>query len=355
MSLAVSRLCNLCSIAPKVNYLSSNHYEFSLLPKTIADNRLVALYNLGNMKGISPVPRRKQFQALRHLVCGSDDDSGSDAQVESLRKLFRVTPRKQRWLWWDWNRRGGIQSVGMVIVSKGSVGFLYHSPAGPQQVNVKSLVELIREISLHVLTNGYRMIQRFVPTNQHPDVSVLMAAGFEELVELVYMVLPLGKQGSVGVEGKEYEFVNYENFRKGELETTIQRTYHGSLDCPRLVGVRSIPQIINSHKTTGEFTPQWWWILRFQGSPVGCVLVNQTTNKDVAEIIYLGVVPEFRGKALGELMLKHTATYAHCEGIKQLTLAVDSRNNVAINLYDRFGFRKSKNFSRYAYAMFAKK
>jgi ribosomal protein S18 acetylase RimI-like enzyme len=302
------------------------------------------------MKNISPVPWRKQFQALRHLVYGTDEDFGFDAHVESLRRLFKVTPRKRKWLWWHRSQDGEIQGVVMVLVSKGSVPFLYHSPVGGHQVNFESLVDLIRKVSLEVLNRGYCIIQRFVSERQHPDVSALLAAGFEELVKLVYMVAPLGKQSSAGVERKEYGFVNCKDSQNGELETAIQRSYHGSLDCPRLVGVRPISDIINSHKTTGEFTPQWWWILRSQGSPVGCILVNRTVNKDEAEIVYLGVVPEYRGKALGELMLKHISTCARCDGIKQLTLAVDSRNSVAIDLYERFGFRKK--FSRLAYTMF---
>ncbi len=315
--------------------------------------KIAPLYNLGKMKRISPVPRRKQLQAIRHLICGTDEDSGFAARVESLRKFFRVTPRKRKWLWWVQNRESGIQSVAMVLVSKGLVPFLYHSPVAGRRVNFESLVELIREISLHVLTHGHCMIQRFIPEKLHPDVSALTGAGFEQLVELVCMVAPLDKQSPTPPQGTEYEFVNYENFQAGQLETIIQSTYHGSLDCPRLVGIRPMHDIINSHKTTGKFTPQWWWILRFGGNPVGCMLMNRTRNKDEAEIIYLGVIPEFRGKALGELMLKYGTAYAHNNGIKQLTVAVDSRNSAAINLYERFGFRTT--FSRWSYAMFEKK
>ena len=302
------------------------------------------------MKCISPVPKRKEFQALRHLVCRIDEDSGFDARAESLRELFRATPRRRKWLWWNRNPEGEIQGVVMVLVSKGSVPFLYHSPADGQRVDFESLVNLIREVSRDVLSKGYPMIQRFVPEKSHPDAAALLGAGFEELVELTSMVAPLGEQRSAVDEVKGYEFVNYGNFRVRQLKTTIQSTYRGSLDCPRLVGVRPMSDIINSHKTTGIFRPQWWWMLRFKGKPVGCVLVNRTANQNEAEIIYLGVVPEFRGKGLGELMLRWTATCVHCEGVKQLTLAVDSQNSAAVNLYERFGFQKT--FSRWAYAMF---
>ncbi|MCK5113375.1 MAG: GNAT family N-acetyltransferase [Phycisphaerae bacterium] len=312
---------------------------------------MMSRYNIGKMKSISPVPTRKVPHALRHIICGTETDSGGDVHVESLRKLLKGTPRKRKWLWYARNPKGQIRSAAMVLVSKGSVPFLYHSPADGSEVHFESLVELLREISSAVLNREHCMVQRFVPENEHPDASALLAAGFEELVELVYMVLTLGDDPFVIPAAKGYEFVSYENICEGELEATIQQTYHGSQDCPRLVGVRPMPDIIESHKTTGLFTPQWWWVLRFEGKPAGCILLNRTEKSYEAEVIYLGVAPEFRGKTLGELMLKHGIASARSDGIKRMTLAVDSRNTVAVKLYEQFGFRKA--FSRYAYARFA--
>ena len=71
---------------------------------------------------------------------------------------------------------------------------------------------------------------------------------------------------------------------------------------------------------------------------MGCLLVNLHPDVNHAEIVYLGLIPEVRGRGWGLLLTRRAQQLArerHCE---RVVLAVDAANEPAARLYADAGF-----------------
>ena len=132
-------------------------------------------------------------------------------------------------------------------------------------------------------------------------------------------------------------FVPSENIERfGDL---IQRTYAGSLDCPDLDGIRSGADAIASHSATGVFMPEQWTIARRAGQDVGVQIFADHPEQDAWELVYMGILPEARGRGYGKTMLLQGLHRARDGGRGSVLLAVDGRNRFARRVYDDLDFR----------------
>jgi len=68
---------------------------------------------------------------------------------------------------------------------------------------------------------------------------------------------------------------------------------------------------------------------------------------DYGEVKRMFVRPEFRGKGLGKLMLRHLATYVVRQGANVLRLETGIHQVEAIGLYERWGFQRRGPFGEY--------
>jgi len=80
--------------------------------------------------------------------------------------------------------------------------------------------------------------------------------------------------------------------------------------------------------------------------PVG--LVELETAPEAAEIAYLGVVPEARGRGVGRALLAVAAAYAFSSGAPLLKVRAHDHEKAAIALYERLGFDLSDAVVTYA-------
>jgi len=211
------------------------------------------------------------------------------------------------------------------------------------------LASLARRTGQDALRSGLSVVQALLLPDAAPDVAMLESAGYRRLAELIYMRLNLASAPAPR-DDPELTWRDYQQFEPAELAEVITATYEGSLDCPALCGLRRASDAIAGHKATGIFRPQTWWIVEQNGRPAGCALLNDSKTDGVCELVYLGVVPSFRGRGLGRTMLRRAASEARASGRIAMTLAVDSHNIYARRLYDGEGFRVTGR--RFAYAMF---
>jgi len=124
------------------------------------------------------------------------------------------------------------------------------------------------------------------------------------------------------------------------LVAAMDRSYVDTLDCPELCGLRETRDILASHKDTGKFDPHTWWLVTYQGEPHGCALFSAVPDAASAELVYLGLSPEIRGKGLGKhLLLQGIEELRRRHATWPMTLAVDRRNAPALRLYGALGFR----------------
>ena len=98
-----------------------------------------------------------------------------------------------------------------------------------------------------------------------------------------------------------------------------------------------------SHKP--GFLPQATWLVCTGTSEDGfeeyCGTVQGIMDANrIGAIQNLGIVPEHRGRGLGELLMRKSLDGFRRAGLMRAFLEVTSRNDLAIRLYRRLGFSK---------------
>lgn len=184
--------------------------------------------------------------------------------------------------------------------------------------------------------------QRFAQILLDPEIadqarSAVLQADFIYLASLQYMARgafdPARIQPVPQVEWATLAEVSGDLFA-----ATIQRTYLDSRDCPALTGVRSMEEVLASHRCAGEFDPAGWYLLRHAGHNAGVILTARSPQRTALEIVYTGLVPEARGRGLGRLCVHKAILRARDLAIPSVSLAVDSGNEPALRLYAGLGF-----------------
>ena len=122
------------------------------------------------------------------------------------------------------------------------------------------------------------------------------------------------------------------------LEALLTQTYQDTLDCPGLAELRTPTDIVDGHLAAGEHHASLWTIAFENERPVGALLLAPSPSTDSTEVIYLGLVPEARGRGLGSALLAHGMTLAAQRPEPNIALAVDARNSPALALYTHAGF-----------------
>ncbi|HEX5165664.1 MAG TPA: GNAT family N-acetyltransferase [Thermomicrobiales bacterium] len=78
------------------------------------------------------------------------------------------------------------------------------------------------------------------------------------------------------------------------------------------------------------------------------VILTEEDTGQHAEIGHLGVLPGYRGRGLGRELLRWGVHYLRSRGVAEILLAVESRNNRALRIYERAGFVAVQEWPRWA-------
>ena len=136
----------------------------------------------------------------------------------------------------------------------------------------------------------------------------------------------------------------------GELAPVVERTYLGTLDCPRLGQIRSAAEIIEGYRQSPAFDPDGWYLVcepPSRGAGIGALILarhRSSTEVDdapgfVAELVYMGLVPEVRGRRLSRPLFEEAIRRVTASGAMRMILAVDECNTPAKRTYLGAGFR----------------
>lgn len=73
---------------------------------------------------------------------------------------------------------------------------------------------------------------------------------------------------------------------------------------------------------------------------IGFTLVKPTHGEGNGHLWIMGVIPEYRGKQLGSKLLHYAIVTLKKQSHKTMSLVVDTANEAALNLYEKFNFAK---------------
>ena len=297
---------------------------------------------------VQPVPAADYPRAMRFLAGGRRDDPRVRARAEGFRQTAHSAGDRAR-LWWAFRGRH-VRAVAMVLDTPGRASLLYYSPPTAPGVGKSALAGLVEAISRDAIDRGAAFVQAAVHPSATKDIRMLTEAGLSHLADLVDMRLDFDLSvPAPPAEPPAWRWHPYEQITEAQLAEVVLATYERSLDCPRLRGLRTGEQVLAGHRATGVFCPAGWCIAYApDGTPAGCLLVNDVADERASNVVYLGVVPACRGQGLAAAMLRRAESVARARDKLAITLAVDTRNTYAHSVYLRAGFVQVAERSVYA-------
>jgi ribosomal protein S18 acetylase RimI-like enzyme len=98
--------------------------------------------------------------------------------------------------------------------------------------------------------------------------------------------------------------------------------------------------VLASHRATGDYLPEHWYVARVDGSDAGVLILAGSPTRSAIEIVYMGVAPSHRGRGLALAMLHRALSISRTKRAESLILAVDASNMPAARVYEKFGFQR---------------
>ena len=238
---------------------------------------------------------------------------------------------------WAAQRHGELLAAMLIVPNPGRTAMAFVSPA-PVRSDAATAVYLARTACQAQPAAKVRIIQALLDPSQRNEAEVLTQAGFHGLASLVYMqrtaraaAVPLDLEDSV-------QCVHWSDRQRTIFARAIAASYQETLDCPGLLGLRQMDDIIAGHMGTGQFKPKLWFALHRDGDPVGVMLLNLVPRTGSMELVYLGISPLWRGRGIGRRLLAHGLGVAAEHGVTNVILAVDRSNKPALRMYRSMKF-----------------
>jgi len=186
---------------------------------------------------------------------------------------------------------------------------------------------------------GTKFAQCLLAPDDAVESTLLERHGFEHATDMFFLARTLtASDREMGPIANDLDHQIYDESMTRELGSIIERTYIGSLDCPFFNDTRTGQDAIASHRLSGCFDPAGWRIYRRGSENIGVLMMNEHPDQDAIELVYFGILPEFRGQGLGREVLTDGVHAASLTGRSVLFLAVDCGNIYANALYSELGF-----------------
>ncbi|WP_197529215.1 GNAT family N-acetyltransferase [Aeoliella mucimassa] len=282
---------------------------------------------------IRPCPADLHRDALR-MVLGSVDPEQRGSIIELLRPLAS---------------EGFDVFAGLVIAEQASelLGSIWlqpqvgrtatlwpaavaeHAPAGVSQRLAEAALQQAAVLPVS-------LVQTLLHRSDEPFTKVLESVGFSHLADLCYLLLTVPPRCEPVVE-PALEFVPSSS-DPALLEQLTTATYRETLDCPDLEGRRNIADVMDGYRTIGVHDPNLWSIVHWHGQPVGVLLMAPYPEANQWELVYMGVIPEARGQAIGGKILAELKCRASRAGVDHIVLAADAANHPALAMYSQAGY-----------------
>lgn len=229
----------------------------------------------------------------------------------------------------------GEQVVGVAAFTPqpGSVALVW-PPATVVSPRRKTCESLLRQLAGLLDRSGLKLAHALVPPASDA-AAPLLRTGFGLITRVLWMEL----EDKLPTNRRQAGFTvaPYSTDVDTQFVKLLERTGIETADCPEVHGIRTGREMLVGHRAVGEFDPVSWRIFSERENEIGLVLLNH--HAGYSEVVYLGVLPEHRGRGLGTQILRDALQAERQRGHTHFKLAVDSRNLPAMRVYRRLGFR----------------
>lgn len=196
---------------------------------------------------------------------------------------------------------------------------------------------LIAAVLDDLLRRGTEQVQLVLPHDDTRDSARLPAHGFQRLSDLLYLAW-FAQEHDRLASSATLRFTPLSEVDDAQLAEVVERTYQGTLDLPQLNGQRSVEAVLEEYRTTAPYDPALWFLVSDASQAVGCLLLADQAEHDYIELVYMGIVPEARGRRWGEQIVGFAQRQTRLRQRSRLALAVAADNHPATNMYNAGGF-----------------
>ena len=233
---------------------------------------------------------------------------------------------------------GAPMGAGLFVLQPDQTASVWPPFARPSATADEVTDAILQEMCRRIGRSGARIAQCLLEPDTTDARDALSRIGFEHLTDLTFMQRWL--DAPLPSPDVQFETIDFdEGTNHDRFANILERTLLGTLDCPEVNGLRTGAQALAGHRSVGEFRPSLWKISRVQGVDVGLLLMTEHSGQDAWEVVYMGLIPEARGRGYGRGMLLTGLHQAHDAGVESVQLAVDCRNLYAKRIYEELGFQ----------------
>jgi GNAT superfamily N-acetyltransferase len=253
------------------------------------------------------------------------------------------------WEGWRSGPPGSPAALFLALLLPGHTALIFIPQPDENGIDPAAQLDLTRGALGELATRNLYYGQALLEAAAHSRGELLRQAGFRSLAPLAYMERSATYPWTETPSAAGLEWLQFDERTGPEFARTILASYQDSLDCPELTGIRPIDDIIASHQAVGRFDPALWELACVNGQPSGCLLLARHTHAPIVEVVYTGVVPAWRQRGVGGLLLRRALEQCRAAGARRLSVVVDDRNTPAKRLYERFAFTPVTHREAYWY------
>jgi len=292
--------------------------------------------------GLAPPERRRS--ALAQLLTGRPNET--DIAVTHFERFAREQKLSldQVWIAGQGGPDGRLIGSILLVPNPGATAMLFVGSAAGWRDH-DTVARLVQKACQNPALSEARLIQTLIEPDQVLEANVLVRSGLTRLAKLIYMQRSSDRSGR-GVRLPEVlgkaSVTAYSGQPKymDRIGRAIAASYEDTLDCPGLLGHRTIAQTVEGHKSTGRFDSSLWHAFFDENDePVAVLLLAEASQGGAHELVYLGVAKPYRGRGIAAQLMAYALSKVVRLGGSKLFLAVDDRNVPALRLYKGLGFR----------------
>jgi ribosomal protein S18 acetylase RimI-like enzyme len=276
--------------------------------------------------------------ALR-LILGSEGQVADEAQARELMKFTAQRGINLADIWVS-ETGGRVHWAALPVVSPGRTVLFFGTSATLLGSDLSAMDLGLNAICRHYGVQDVQLAQVLLDPADQITIDGYARHEFVRMADLIYLQKNIRRTAHPGQLPHEFRLLNYSEQTHAGFARGVLESYHDSLDCPALNGMRNIEDILAGHKAAGPFDPKDWFILLRGDLPVAVLLLCKTHLADGMELVYLGLIPKIRGLGIGNYLMQIAEARVYEHRLQKLTLAVDSKNQPALKLYYRHGMQQ---------------
>ena len=288
---------------------------------------------------VAPCPTEERWDALEVLyrrVPGSlRPRLIGDALEEAARGTIDLSGL------WVARRRGNVIGAMLTQPLAGRAAAVWAPEVDSSWRRTATAVALVRAALEDLESRGFRLAQALLDeSTPRQGAADLVSGGMPHVTDLIYLEVETSRPIVVRPDVPLLDWTPFGPASEPEFRSVLQATYIDSLDMPEFEGLRSLDDILTSHRAGGRFVADRWRIgrIRDDNDASAILLLSELPDRNAWEIAYLGLTPPARGRGLGRAALAHAVGLAQAH-VARLELAVDVRNLPANRLYRAAGMR----------------